>query len=244
MTVAYAEVGDIYDLGLTAQAFVVLPRPFDPRKGDSLDFATGTFSLSGHGLVADDLAWLVLIASGGSIPTGGSTTVTYHPLPLNYRQFRLSLTVGGSAVTFADAGTPTGGTTAWGIQTDPERRLARRILQASAEIDQDLTAHETPLQRDITTGKYPEKVIGIVARMVAREATAGLIFENPAYKVAKERVFAQEARDDKQREDWRNGQPIYPNPRDQNDVPDNAVLATNSVVRGEVCSMPWLTGVM
>ena len=43
MTVLYASTRDVFDLGLTTRAFVVVPRPLDARADDSLDFTTKTF---------------------------------------------------------------------------------------------------------------------------------------------------------------------------------------------------------
>ena len=102
MTVAYCTPRHVFDLGLSAQAFVVRPRVLDGRAGDSLDAATGTFWMLGHGLDASDLVWLILVAQGGTnaLPAGASALVPYHPLPLDFRRFRLSLSEGGAAVTF------------------------------------------------------------------------------------------------------------------------------------------------
>ena len=229
MTVAYAQPQDVYDLGLTAPAFVVRPRALDGRQGDTLTAATGVFSFAaGLGLTATDLVRLVLIAQGGSLPGGASATATYYPLPLNYWQFQLSLTQGGAPVVFSDAGTTSpGGASAWGILVDPERRLQRIALGVSGDIDQDLVAHATPIQPD-AAGAYPEKLVGIVARTTARRAIAGLQFENPSHKAAAERVLAEEKRDDEQRAAWRLGQPLLPTPLDLTpSVGDDAARGVN-----------------
>lgn len=246
MAVPYATLRNVYDLGLTAAAFVTRPRALDPRAGDAFDFATGTFRQLAHNLAEDDLVQLVLIASAGALPGGASSTVVYSPLPLDFFRFRLALSPGGPAITFTDAGTSSrDGSTAWGIQTDPERRLERIILSESASIDQDLTAHSTPLEPDPLTGEYPPKIVGIVARCAARRAMAGLQFENAAFRAAAERLTAEEKRDDEQRAAWRLGQPIYPNPKDQTDgSPDNTFRARNAQSSG-CCSRPpicWVTG--
>ena len=98
MTVSYATLRDVYDLGLSARAFVVVPRPLDARAGDSLDFATGTFWQSGHGIADSALVWLGLIARGGTnaLPGGSGETTTYHGLPVEHLLCRLSLSEGGS----------------------------------------------------------------------------------------------------------------------------------------------------
>lgn len=237
MTVQYAQPQDVYDLGLTAPAFVARPRALDGRQGDYLDFATGTFALIGHGLTSLDLVRVVLIASGGGAPGGANVRTVYHPLPIDYWRFQLSLTQSGAPVTFADAGTaPVGGTSAWGIQVDPARRLSRVLFNVSADIDQDLTAHSTPILVNPATGTYPDKLVGIVARVGARRAITGLQFENPAFKAAAERVFAEEKRDDEQRAAWRLGQPIYPTPVDQDGVADASARANNRYSSGTYTS--------
>lgn len=229
MTVQYAFPADVYALGLTAQAFVTRPRPLDGRQGDSLTPSSGIFSLTAHGLTPQDIVRIVLIASGGSIPTGSSTTAVYYPTPLDYWRFTLSTTPNGSPVTFSDAGTTAaGGTSAWGIQVDPEPRLNKILFNASGDIDQDLTAHATPILPDPLTGLFPTKLVGVVARVGARRAIAGLQFENPAFKAASERLFAEEKRDDEQRAAWRLGQPLMPTPIDQDGIADVGMRAKNA----------------
>ena len=246
MTVPYAELRDVYDLGLTAQSFVVRPRPLDPRAGDQLDFATGTFWMLGHGLDAADIVWMVLIASGGvgALPGGASSVTPYSPIVLDGRRFRLATSPGGTAVTFANAGSSAAnGATSWGLLVDPERRLQRIILAESADVDQCLTAHATPLRRD-ADGRYPQKVVDIVARGAARRAIAGAMFENAASKIPTERLDATKKDDDAQKEAWRQGQPIYPNPVDQTDgQADDAMRAQNALARGS-CRAPlhWQRG--
>ena len=244
MTVPYATPRDVYDLGLSARSYVLAPRPLDARAGDSLDFATGTFSMGGHGLASDDLVRLVLIASGGALPTGSSALTVYHPLPLDYWRFRLALSEGGAAVTFTSAGSSAAnGASSWGVQVDPERRLMRHLLSASADIDQDLIAHATPLLVDPVTGLYPAKIVGIVARIAARRAISGLLFENAASKIPSERLAADEKRDDEQRAAWRLGQPIYPAPTDQTTIPDNGARSTGRAATGSV-PVPWVRGTL
>lgn len=253
MTVSYATPRDVYDLGLSARAFVVRPRPLDPRAGDAFDPATGTFYMQAHELAEDDLVRLVLVASAGSLPGGASALTVYSPLPLDYFRFRLSLTEGGAAVTFTSAGTvSTSNASAWGIQADPERKLSRILFNVSADIDQDLTAHATPIAVDPVTGRYPEKLIGIVARIAARRAIVGMMFDNAQIKIPTERLQREEQRDEEQRQAWRLGQPIYPAPKDQTDgVPDNGARAagrsTGSILASACCRPPvacWNRGTL
>ena len=118
-------------------------------------------------------------------------------------------------------------------------------MTVSADIDQDLTAHAAPIEPDPDSGLYPEKLVGIVARVAARRAIAGLMFENAASKVASERLAAEEKRDDEQRAAWRLGQPLYPTPRDQTpDQADNAMRAGNGSLYPARCRLPvaWQRG--
>lgn len=248
MTVLYASTRDVFDLGLTARAFVVVPRPLDARAGDSLDFATGTFWQSGHGMSEDDLAWIVLIARGGTnaVPGGASEAVPYYPLPVDFRRFRLSLSPGGAVKTFTDAGSVRAdGSSAWGVLIDPLRRLEALIKAESADCDQCLIAHRTPIEVDPVTGLYPQKLVDIVARGAARRAIAGSMFDNVATKIPQERLDATAEQDKATKALWSSGQPIYPTPVDQTDGrADNGGQATSRTVGRAACSVPtnWVTG--
>ncbi len=243
---AYATLQEVYDLGLTAQAFTVFPRALDTRKGDTLDPITGTFRLSGHGYTADDVVEFVLAASG-ALPAGAALNTSYHPLPLDYWRFRLAASQGGPALTFADVGTVSTGAqggnggSAWGLVADPERRLARVAEAISRDIDQDLVAHSTPIVVDPITGKFPDKLVGIVARCTARRSIAGLTFENAAYKAAAERLIAEEKRDDEQRARWRGGQPLLPTPIDQTPTAADDSGLARARFRDPHRITPWLS---
>lgn len=218
MPAVYATLTDVYRLGLTARAFATAARGLLDRAGDSFDYATGTFRLNAHGFEADDLIQFVL-PGAGAIPTGAALATPYHPLKLDFYRFRLSLTQGGAAVTFSTAGN------GWTLQLDPEARISAHLLQACADIDQDLTAQAPPLKVDPVTGRYPQVVIGMVARTAARSAVTSLQIENADYRVAVDRLFAQEKIDEAQRDAWRKGQPISPRPTDQDGVATDGAIA-------------------
>ena len=249
MTVLYATTRDVFDLGLTARAFVVVPRPLDARAGDSLDPTSGIFSLSGHGLDEDDVARIVLIARGGTnaIPTAVGVTerTPLYPLPIDFDTFKLSLTPGGAALTFSDAGTvQSQGSSAWGLRIDPLRRLEALIKAESADCDQCLIAHRTPIERDPVTHLYPQKLVDVVARGAARRAIAGAMFENVATKIPQERLDATAEQDKATKADWRRGVPLYPTPVDQTSAADNAGQATSRLSGVAACSqaLNWVTG--
>jgi len=252
MTVPYATPRDVFDLGLLARSFVVAPRPLDARAGDSLDPTSGIFSQSGHGLDGADLVWLVLIARGGTnaIPAavGVTENTALRPLPLDFRRFRLSLSEGGAPLTFTDAGSvAANGSSAWGILVDPLRRLEALILAESADCDQRLIAHRTPIERDPVTHLYPQKLVDIVARGAARRAIAGSMFDNAASKIPQERLDATAEEDKATKALWSAGQPIYPAPVDQTDGrADNGGQVASRLVGRAACSrpLPWVRGVL
>lgn len=245
MTVEYCTPQDVYALGLSAAAFVRRPRVLDPSTADFLDPVTGIFTQAAHDLVADDRVRVVLVAKGGALPTGIDPTVIYTPIVIDFWRFQLSLD-GSTPITFGDTGTSTNsGASSWGILADPERRLRRIILSSSAELDQDLTAHTTPIQIDPATGRYPEKLIGMTARVSARAAMLTGMFENALAKKASDRLEAQEKRDDEQRRRWFSGEPLKPPAVDQTpEIPDNGPRASNVALATCRPAMIWVRGTL
>jgi hypothetical protein len=236
MTVPYATPGDVYRRALSAQAFAVVPHRLDAAKGDVLDFATGTFYLAAHGLLEDDVVSFVLVApSGGALPGGASRTKTYTPTPLDFRRFTLTESGGSSTATFTDAGAILpGGVASWGLLVDPEARLRACILAESADCDQQLIAHSTPIERDLVTLKYPEKLVDTVCWGAALRAITGLFFEAAAAKIPTERL-QQLAKDNReQKAEWARGVPLYPKPLDQTDG-----QADNSGRSSGRTALPW-----
>lgn len=239
MTVPYATPGDVYRRALSAQAFAVLPHRLDAAKGDVLDFATGTFFLSAHGLLPDDVVSFVLVApQGGALPVGASLTKTYTPTPIDFRRFTLTESGGSSTATFADEGKIiAGGVSSWGLLIDPEARLRACILAESADCDQQLIAHSTPIERDPRTGKYPEKLIDTVCWGAALRAITGLFFEAAASKIPTERLKEMGEANKKQKAEWARGISLSPKPVDQTDgIADNGAIAVNRLTSGQD---PW-----
>lgn len=217
---AYATRDHVYNLGLSAQAFVVRPRPFE-----AIDIATGTIRLAAHGFSALDLVMLTA-TSGGSLPTGVSGFTTYTPIIVSGDLFQLT-----GFASFASAGS------GWGVSVDMGRRLDMHLDYAAAELDEDLTAHAPPIQVDPVTGLYPRILTLVNARMAARAMVSSLQFDNAAYKVAVDRLFATEEADDMRRADWKSGKPIQPRPVDLTEGPDNGARATNTRA-----AIAWNTG--
>ncbi len=213
----YCTLDDVYLLGLTAQAFVVYPRPFD-----AVDAATATIRIKAHSMNALDVVTFEK-TSGGTLPTGITEFVAYGPLPVTSDLFRLSLTQGGSPIaSWASAGD------GWGITIDPIRRIQAHMVETASEIDEHLTAHEPPILRDPTTHLFPQILVGLNARMAARAAVLSLQIENDQYRVAKDRLFAREEQDLAMLKDWKAGKPIQPRPTDETtEVPENGAVAVS-----------------
>jgi len=207
---AYAEVQDVFDLGLPAQAFATRPRPFE-----AVDISTGRIRLTAHGLTGDDLVELVAV-SGGSLPGGASALTQYHPVVIGADLFSLQ-----GITSFSSPGA------GWAIAVDPKRRLQKHLDDTAAVIDEHLTAHDPPIQRDPETGKYPTVLIGINARMAAREDVTSLQMDNAAFRVATDRLFERKKQDLVLLKDWKGGKPIQPRPTDEDTIADNAAHATS-----------------
>jgi hypothetical protein len=219
---AYCTRDEVYLLGLSAQAFVSRPRPFD-----AVDATTATIRLKAHGLSSLDSVTFE-VTSGGSLPSSISAFTVYTPVVVSTDLFRLA---GISSWVSAGSG--------WGVSVDHGRRLDAHILETAAEIDEHLTAHLPPIKPDPVTGLFPQILIGLNARMAARAAVLSLQIENPAYRAAIDRLMIREAFDKEILAAWKAGKPVQPRPTDQNSVLDNAAIA--AATRPPV---PWSTGYM
>ncbi len=220
--VAYASRDETFLLGLSAQAFVVRPRPVGTGGVPVLtEFnpSTGVIRLVGHGLSTADIVYLDCVG-GGSLPGGATALTLYYPLPMSGDLFRIAAAPEGPALAFTTQGA------GWSVAIDPYRRIDEHREERSRHIDEHLTAHRGgPIEVDPVTGKYPGVLVGICARMAARSAVTSLQIENAAYRVAVDRLFALEADDKVILLDWKNGKGIYPTPVDQNTVADNGPRA-------------------
>lgn len=220
---AYSTLDDVFLLGLSAQAFVVLPRPFD-----AVDAASATIRLRAHGLTVADVITFE-VTEGGTLPTGISAFTAYYPIPVTANLVRVSLTPNGSPI----ASWVTGGD-GWSLQVDTTRRILAHNVECAAEIDEHLTAHEPPIQPDPVTGKLPQVLIGLNARMTARAAIISLAIENEAYRVPRDRLMDREEADLKLLADWKAGKPIQPRPTDE-----TPAIAENSARAAAGTPVDW-----
>lgn len=220
---AYSTLDDVFLLGLSAQAFVILARPFD-----AVDAASATIRLQAHGLSTADVITFE-VTEGGALPTGLSAFTAYYPIPVTADLFRVATTPNGTPIaSWVDGGL------GWGVQVDTTRRIAAHNEAEAARIDEHLTAHEPPIQPDPITGKYPQVLVGLNARMTARAAIISLAIENEAYRVARDRLMAREEADMKMLADWKAGKPIQPRPTDE-----TPAIAENSARAGAGTPIDW-----
>lgn len=229
--VSYATRKDVYNLGLSAQAFVVRARPYD-----AVDAATATVRLTAHGLTTGD-AFTFVGTTGGSLPTSISAFTVYYAVVTSGDLFRVATSTGISPISsWVSAGS------GWCVNVDQGARLDAHLAEAAARINECLTAHDPPILVDPITGLYPQVLVGLNARMAALAAVTSLQIENPAYRIAVDRLEAQRDWDgygDKGAVagtllgDWKLGKPVQPRPTDSDNIQDNAARASSS------CPMPW-----
>lgn len=209
----YATKDNVFTLALGAQAFVALARPFD-----AIDALSGVIRLKAHGLSDLDLVTLE-VSDGGSLPPELSDFQIYRARPMSADLFRLASETEDPIPYFLDAGS------GWSISVDPYRRLDCNLVDTAAFIDEHLTAHDPPILPDPMTGLYPPILVGLNARLAARQTVNSLQLDNAAYRVALDRLFDSEKRDMQLLADWKAGKPVQPRPTDQNQTADNAPRA-------------------
>jgi hypothetical protein len=112
----------------------------------------------------------------------------------------------------------------WMIQVDQMRRLDMHLEERAAFIDEHLTAHEPPILRD-DAGNYPMVLIGMNARLAAREAIRSLESENPQFREPIDRLMKSEEKDFEILKAWKDGKPIQPRPKDETSTPENVIRA-------------------
>lgn len=222
---SYATRDELFMLALGAPAFVAYARPFD-----AVDKSTATIRLKGHGFAVTDTITFEK-SDGGYLPTGISEFAPYRPIPVTSDLFQVTTLAGVPITSWASSGD------GWGVAVDNGRRLDAHMEEASAFVDEHLTAHKPPIDVDPTSGKYPQVLIGITARIAARKAIASLEVENPQFRVAIDRLLASEAADQIILLDWKNGKPIQPRPTDGTSTADNSARA-----RSDRVAMDWGTG--
>ncbi len=225
--VSYATRDHVYLLGLSAQAFAVVPRPLEKYDANHVETSTGTIRLRDHGLSSLDLIEFDLSVVG-SLPFELSMFMQYAPIVVSPHLFRVS-----GVASFSLIGT------GWRVGIDGGRRLDAHLVDATARLNGALTAYATPLKPDPITGLYHAEARGLVARIAARSATSSLQITNAEYRKAVDRLERLEAKDDARLVELRLGEPLNPQPEDQNTIAD---IGARSGF--DMAPTPWRTGTL
>jgi hypothetical protein len=204
---AYCTPDEVFALALSAQAFATRARPVQPS---DVDGPSGRIRLRAHGLSDDDVVTFE-VTPGGALPSGVSAFTPYNPTVLSFDLFHVGMT-------FVSVGS------GWGVTVDPLRRITLIANDVMGQIDEMMTAHATPL-----SPPYPPVLVGVAARMTARAAVNSLQVENPAYRVAIDRLFAQEEFDKLILANWLKGKPVQPAPADSTTAADNGARVASGL---------------
>ncbi len=199
--VAYADETDVYALAMRAPAFVPSPRIV------TVDAASDTVLLSAHGLsLNDELRFSlegdpILGGPATSLPSPLSATTLYYAIPVGGDMFQVSTSANGAPVNITSTGV---GVVA--ILVSPVPVIRRLCAHWSAVVDGAAVAHSPPFAQ--VDGKYPEEIVGVVARCAARGAIPVLGLNNPAFAADRQDVYSSRSYDEGRLESWRRGTPI------------------------------------
>ena len=125
------------------------------------------------------------------------------------------------------------------IVVDPEPALSLLLDDATARIEEKLTNNAPPIKVDPETGVYPMILVGICARMAARQAVVALGLQNPQYAAQQKMLLDGAAADDLMLATWLAGRRVNVPLFDQTTENENAALAGNSGP-----STSWRTGTL
>lgn len=242
----YATRADCYAI-VAADAFVSRP-----RNVVAVDKVANVMTLPSHGFVAGQILTFILEgnATPGAIgmptgnpalPSGLSASLTYAPIVVSSDLFQVAaLPNGPSPVPLITSGAPM-----FGVRIDSGWFLDQGLENASGDLDEVLTAYGAPLLPDPTTGKYPRVIRTTTARLAIIDAISALGIQHPEY--ARSVTMALSGWEDRVRgfmASWVQGKPTNPEATDQNDVPDDGAVATNSIMQGRTPDMAWVTGML
>lgn len=174
----YCTIADVYALGLPAQAFSAAARPLD-----GVDPTSGIITLYGHGLSADSPVRFAVESSSiagatpAALPGGLVVGVTYYAQPVDDSAdtFRVSASAGGATIN-SFSSEPVG---LWSLVVDPRPRLLASIRDRSSYVAARSIAYKTPFVQ--VDGAYPPVLVGLVARMTARDCMTITGAQNPLY---------------------------------------------------------------
>lgn len=151
----YAQRADLYSHGLPRGLLVE-----ERRLITSVDVPTSTLMLGQHGLSTDQLIELV-VDEGGALPSPLTAGTAYYAQPVASSEslLRLATSPGGIPVVLTDSGSGT-----FGLFVPINSTIDACLEYVSRKIDRHLIAHQVQL-----TPPYPVEVVGICAKIAARE---------------------------------------------------------------------------
>ena len=235
---AYCTLRDVFTFGLGPDALAAPRlRPIEAVFADA-----GVLRLTGGGFFDGDPLTFVVQGSpiegetAPQLPSGLSDAVEYQAVPVgdSLDLFQVRIGSGAPIASFGDQGTGV-----FSVSQSPRLVIEAMCLDESSQVDDALTANAPPILRDADTGKYPQVVVGVVARRVAIRAALRFGLSNPGFQASLDRLIDGEALDNRRLDDWIKGRPINIRPADQTAELENAALAGRSAAPTN-----WRTGTL
>lgn len=233
---AFSTIAQMYALALPAAAFAARPRTVE-----GVTIATGVIRLTGHGLSFDSLLQFSVEgqsafgAPANVLPGGLSIGANYEAAPIAGSNL-FKVRPEGGAVINSFSSEPIG---PFAIVVDPEPALSLLLDDATARIEEKLTNNAPPINVDQDTGVYPMILVGICARMAARQAVIALGLQNPQYAAQQKMLLDGAAADDLMLATWLAGRRVNVPLFDQTTENENAAIAGR-----DTAPTNWRTGTL
>lgn len=232
--IAYCTLRDVFTFGLGPDALAAPRlRPIEAVFADA-----GVLRLTGGGFFDGDP--LTFVVQGSPIegeappqlPDGLSDAVEYQAVPVDDSLDLFQVRVGSGApiASFGDQGEGV-----FSVSQSPRLVIVAMCLDESAQINNSMTGNDPPIAVDPQTGKYPQILVGIVARRVAIRAALRFGLSNPGFQASLDRLIDGQASDNQALSEWRAGRQILPTPASQAGRPMDG--GRSSPARAAV---PWI----
>ena len=89
------------------------------------------------------------------------------------------------------------------MSQSPRLVLVAMCLDESAQINNSMTGNDPPIGVDPATGRYPQILVGVVARRVAIRAALRFGLSNAGFQASLDRLIAGQADDNRTIAEWR-----------------------------------------
>ncbi len=234
---AYCTLRDVFTFGLGPDALAAPRlRPIEAVFADA-----GVLRLTGGGFFDGDP--LTFVVQGSPIdgeappqlPSGLSDAVEYQAVPVGDSLDLFQVRIGNASpiASFADQGTGV-----FSASQSPRLVILAMCLDESAQINNSMTGNDPPIAVDPATGKYPQILVGVVARRVSIRAALRFGLSNPGFQASLDRLIAGQADDNRALAEWRAGRQILPTPASQAGRPMDAARARGGR------AIPWQRGAL